>query len=228
MGRCSDEFMPLPYENFVLIKILTTLDGTTLGQTYAQLFPERVGRLIIDGVSNLDHSYNSFFDRESLTDTDRIFTGLIEECFKAGENCPLNSIKDISFSSAAGLKHYIDTFLENLEEEPIPVYVNASVYGSVTRRGVVANGIFPSLYAPLRWPSVVQILAELLSGNATLAFNSWSDNWIAQVLSDETNTFVTFNDNLKSGTAAPVSFISIGKGLWRGELGVSDSATKSS
>jgi hypothetical protein len=167
------------------------------------MFPERVGRLIIDGVSNLDDWYNKFFEHESLIDTDRIFTGLVEECFTAGGNCPLNSIKGKSFSSAAELKTHIDTFLEKLEEEPIPVYVNASIYGSVTRRGVVANGIFSSLYSPVRWPSVVKILAELLAGNATSAFDAWSDNWIASVLSDESNTFVVSNDNWKTGPAAP-------------------------
>ena len=33
---------------------LTHADGTTLGQTYAQMFPRRVEKLVIDGVSNLD------------------------------------------------------------------------------------------------------------------------------------------------------------------------------
>lgn len=178
--------------------------GTTLGQTYAQLFPERVTRLIIDGVSNLDYWYNTYYDEESLVDTDRLFVGLVEECFKAGENCPLNFIKDQTFKSAGELKTYIDAFLEKLEDEPIPVYLNNSNYGAVTRRSVVTNGIFPALYKPVAWPILAKNLADLLSGNATSVFNAYSDNWVSAILSDETNAFVVTNDNWKSGAAAPV------------------------
>lgn len=183
---------------------LKQADGTTLGQTYAQLFPDRVGKLIIDGVSNLDDWYHKFFERESLVDTDRIFTGFIEECFAAKKNCPLNTIKGKFFSTSSDLKTYIDEFLLNLEEEPIPVYFNNSNYGAITRQGVVGNGIFPTLYKPLGWPGVAKILAHLLSGNTTSAFNQWTDNWVTSILTDETNTFVIANDNWKTGAAAPV------------------------
>jgi hypothetical protein len=159
--------------------------------------------LIIDGVSNLDDWYNTFFDTESLLDTDRIFTGLVDECFSAKENCPLNSIKEKSFSTAAELKSYIYAFLENLEEEPIPVYLNNSNYGAVTRRGVTGNGIFPALYKPAQWPLLAKNLADLLSGNATPAFNAYSDSWISAILTDETNIFVVSNDNWNTGYKAP-------------------------
>lgn len=180
-------------------------DGTTLGQTYAQMFPDRVSRLIIDGVSNLDEWYNSFFFEESLTDTDNVYAGFVEECFKAKDNCPLNSIKDQSFKTAADLKSYIDDYLKNLEEVPIPVYLNNSNYGAVTRRSVVTNGIFPALYKPApTWPILAKNLAALLNGNATPVYNSYSDKWVTSIIADETNTFVISNDNWKTGPGAPV------------------------
>lgn len=169
------------------------------------MFPDRVGRLIIDGVSNLDEWYNSFFFEESLIDADNVYAGFVEECFKAKDNCPLNSIRDTPFESAASLKSYIDDFLLKLEEEPIPVYLNNSNYGAVTREGVVLNGIFPSLYKPFpTWPALAKNFAELLKGNAAPAFQAYSDTWVAGIIADETNTFVISNDNLKSGLAAPV------------------------
>ncbi|KAL3419804.1 hypothetical protein PVAG01_08302 [Phlyctema vagabunda] len=179
--------------------------GTTLGQTYAQMFPERVSKLIIDGVSNLDDWYNAYYDEEDLVDTDKIFAGFVEECFKAKENCPLyTSPKGKPFATALELKNYLDKFLFQLEEEPIPVYLDNSNYGSVTRRGVAANGIFPALYKPISWPILAKNLAELINGNATAAYSAYSDSWVAQVLDDETNTFVVQNDNIKSGPEAPV------------------------
>ena len=117
----------------------------------------------------------------------------------------MNSIKKTPFKTADELKSHIDDFLKNLEEEPIPVYLNNSNYGAVTRRGVALNGIFPALYKPgPTWPTLAKNLAELLQGNATPAFNAYSDNWVSSIIGDETNTFVVLNDNWKTGPAAPV------------------------
>ncbi|CAG8971312.1 hypothetical protein HYALB_00001479 [Hymenoscyphus albidus] len=179
--------------------------GTTLGQTYAQMFPSRVERLIIDGVSNLDEWYNEFFFEESLVDTDKSYAGFAEECFKAKEACPLNSLKDMPFESSSELKSFIDSFLADLQEVPIPVYLNASNYGSITRRKIVTNGIFFSLYKPFPfWVILAENLAALFNGNSKPVYNAYSDNWIAGVLSDETNDFVTKNDNWLTGAQAPV------------------------
>lgn len=161
--------------------------------------------MIIDGVSNLDDWYNAFFDEEDLTDTDNCYSAFVEECFKAKENCPLNSVNETPFASAAELKSHIDDFLQELEEEPIPVYLNTTMYGAVTRRGVATNGIFPALYKPTpTWPTLAKNLAELLKGNSTPAFEAYSDWWIANIIGDETNTFVVQNDNWKTGKSAPV------------------------
>ncbi|EHK97299.1 putative hydrolase [Glarea lozoyensis 74030] len=178
--------------------------GTTLGQTYAQMFPERVARLVIDGVSNLDEWYNSFVFEEWLEDTDKVFYGFIEECYKAGKRCPLNSVKKNGFKAASELQTFIDNFLDNLEKAPIPVYLNNTHYGAITRQGLVANGIFPSLYMPLAWPFLASNLAELLKGNTEPAFLAYSSSWLGHILTDETNNFVIANDNWNTGVKAPV------------------------
>ncbi|RAL00026.1 alpha/beta-hydrolase [Aspergillus ibericus CBS 121593] len=178
--------------------------GTTLGQTYAQMFPERVSRLVLDGVSNLDQWYNSFSLEESLMDTDKVFTGFVEECFKAREACPLNAIKGEYFHSSTQLQSYIEGFLRELEEEPIPVYVNSTHYGAITRRSLVINGIFFTLYKPKTWPLLAKNLAELLNGNTTPAYNAYSESWILRFLLDDSTTFIGLNDNRKTGQEAPV------------------------
>ena len=148
---------------------------------------------------------NRFTVEEDLDDTDRVFTGFVEECFAANEACPLNYIKDEIFKSSNELQAYIENFLNTLEEAPIPVYLNNSNYGAVTRRNLVTNGIFPALYKPYpAWPRLAANLAALLNGNSTLVYNDYSDSWIASVLGDETNTFVTMNDIVQTGTKAPV------------------------
>lgn len=104
--------------------------------------------MVLDGVRNLDEWYNSFLFKESLINTDKIFTRFIKEYFKTGEVCPLRSIKGKQFKSASRLQSYINEFLHELEEEPIPVYLNSTNYGAITRRTLVTNGIFFALYKP--------------------------------------------------------------------------------
>ncbi|KAH8589283.1 Alpha/Beta hydrolase protein [Bisporella sp. PMI_857] len=172
--------------------------GTTLGQTYAQMFPDRIGRLIIDGISNNDDWYNGFHDREWLTDTDKVVSGFADECFRAKDHCPLNGLSGVSLKSHFELRKLVWDLLETLEEEPIPVYVNISNYGSVTRRKVATNGIFPALYKPTGWPALAHTLAELIKGNPIPAY-AFSDNWFANITRDESGDFVIRNDNWNSG-----------------------------
>jgi pimeloyl-ACP methyl ester carboxylesterase len=168
------------------------------------MFPERVSRLIIDGVVNLEDWYNKFSEYKSFIDTDKVFAGFTEECFNAKERCALNSINNASFATAADLLGYINGFLQRLEEEPIPVYLNNTHYGAVTRKAVVVDGILPAMYSPsTSWPVLARILAELFNGNATPAFLQYSSSWFASIYTDDTNRVVSKNDNWKTGSKAP-------------------------
>lgn len=158
--------------------------------------------MIVDGVSNLDEWYNASTSYEYLTDSDRIFAGFLEECFKH-DGCPLRSIDGTTFSSAEDLKQHVNDFLVELEKEPIPVYLNSSNYGALTRQRLVANGIFFALYSPKRWPEMADILAQLLNGNATAAHLAYSESWVSDILIDSSNSFVVQNDNWKTGKEAP-------------------------
>lgn len=106
------------------------------------MFPERVKRLIIDGVSNQNLWYNSFGSDGYMLSSDDVYSGFVKECFKAKDNCPLNSVNGQTFLTSDELQNYLDGFLRNLEENPIPVYVNNTNFGSVTRRTVVTNGMY--------------------------------------------------------------------------------------
>ncbi|GLA38125.1 hypothetical protein AnigIFM63309_005130 [Aspergillus niger] len=108
------------------------------------------------------------------------------------------------FKSASRLQSYIDGFLHELEKEPIPVYLNSTNYGAITRRTLVTNGIFFALYKPTIWPSFAKNLAELLNGNTTPAYNAYSESWVLKYLVDESTTFIGLNDNRKTGKNAPV------------------------
>ncbi|KAK6835155.1 hypothetical protein PG987_009849 [Apiospora arundinis] len=185
---------------------LTSTDGTVLGQTYAQMYPDRVARLVLDSVVDLEKWYNDFyFTEDTLLDLDRGFAGFVDECFQAGEACTLHSVvKRQNFESASQLKAYIDDYLERLDEEPIPVYLDSADYGLITRTDVVRSGIIPPVYYPKIWPQLGAKLAALLNGANPAAYAAFTKAPKLERHRDDAFSFVLYNDALHSGPEAPL------------------------
>ncbi|KAH9871123.1 hypothetical protein J1614_006697 [Plenodomus biglobosus] len=57
--------------------------GSILGATFASLYPSRIGRMIIDGVLDLEDHYNGGWENASL-DTDAAVQSFFKYCFAAG------------------------------------------------------------------------------------------------------------------------------------------------
>lgn len=62
--------------------------GTYLGATFAKMFPDRVGRLVLDGVVDADQ-YGTFLFGESLTDTEKVLDKFFYYCAQAQTRCAL-------------------------------------------------------------------------------------------------------------------------------------------
>ncbi|EAQ83632.1 hypothetical protein CHGG_10036 [Chaetomium globosum CBS 148.51] len=169
--------------------------GTILGQTYATMFPDRVERVIVDGVANQFDWYEELLDAEMLTDTDRVLEGFMEECVKAGE-------ADCALAELAGTKEeLLELVLKGvakLEDEPVGVYVNNTAFGVLDYWAIWQNGVFPALYKPATWRDLATNLALLLRGNATAAFLSYGREEAWESLGDALK-FVGLND----GTSGP-------------------------
>ncbi|KAK9418419.1 putative Alpha/Beta hydrolase protein [Seiridium unicorne] len=166
--------------------------GTILGQTYASLFPERSERVIIDGVANNFDWYDNVIDAEELADTENVLLGFFDECIKAGKNCTLSSLA----KTRDELQEKVLSFADSLEE-PLSVYVNNSVWGSLKRENIIQSALFPALYKPANWYDLADRLAKLLQGNATEAFLAYGNRGPSfGMLEGDANDFVTFNDGL--------------------------------
>ncbi|CZT19291.1 uncharacterized protein RCC_05137 [Ramularia collo-cygni] len=164
--------------------------GTVLGQTYATLFPDRSERVIIDGVVNNHKWYSADLDAESFTNTEDVLEGFFDECIKAGKNCTLTQLAD----SKEELAKLVFKFSKELKKQPISVYINSTVYGTLDYASLWYSGIFPAMYKPATWYSLADNLAQLLKGNATAAWQAYSsDSW---GIEGEANQFVTFSDAL--------------------------------
>jgi len=170
--------------------------GTTLGQTYATMYPERSKRVVIDGVSNIFDTYRRLdTEQKWVSDSDKVLYGFFDECVKAGpDRCPLASFG----KTADELWDAVLSRMEELRDEPLSVYVNNTVYGTFSYPNFLTNAIFYALYAPKKsWVPVAEQLAKFLGGDAT---DIWMEHGRADVFASigEANRFVTFND-AKSG-----------------------------
>ncbi|CEJ59213.1 Putative Tap domain protein [Penicillium brasilianum] len=159
--------------------------GTGIGQTYVNMFPDRAGRLILDGTEYVkDHRLLGGFGWTSLDNaTDAWRDGFLGECISAGpEACAL--AKPISDKDGPvtleQLEGRMARLLASLQIRPQSAYTESGGPSLITYSALVENLLYPVMYRPANWPSIAQLLYELEAGNATLAATqletSWSDH----------------------------------------------------
>lgn len=156
--------------------------GTGIGQTYVNMFPDRAGRLILDGTEYVrDHRLLGGFGWTSLDNaTDAWHDGFLGECINAGpEACAL--AKPISSEDGPvtleKLEKRMSQLLSSLQTRPQSAYTESGGPSLITYSAFVENILYPAMYRPANWPSIAQLLSELESGNATLAANQLDLSW---------------------------------------------------
>ncbi|KAJ6542151.1 Alpha/Beta hydrolase protein, partial [Mycena vulgaris] len=137
--------------------------GTVLGATFASLFPEKVGRIIIDGVMDGEAWYSGNITN-SMEDTDATLQNFFDGCAASGpDRCAFYA------PTSAAIADNLTVLSTSLLNEPIPVTTNIS-YG-VFSYTYLRNVIFAALYTPhTSFALLAQGLAELATGNATLLY----------------------------------------------------------
>ncbi|KAM5463507.1 hypothetical protein MauCBS54593_007501 [Microsporum audouinii] len=128
--------------------------GTVLGATVAAMFPDRIDRIVMDGVVNF-HDYYNAYDVELWADTDKVFSAFLEQCVKSPNECAL-AHPDLT---AQDLEASMYKLLNDIKFRPL-VFNNTLIDHSV-----VKNLIRPSLYSPSSWPLLSLALDSLRSGN---------------------------------------------------------------
>ncbi|VUC33981.1 unnamed protein product, partial [Clonostachys rosea] len=131
--------------------------GGVLGTTFAAMFPERIGRFILDGVVDGEDYYGGSWSK-SLIDTDSVVDGLISSCLAAGrEACPLYE------DSFEAIEYRITNILNKLKQHPIPVWDSAVVDApTLATYADWSNVLLLATNFPLAsYPKIVQILVGL-------------------------------------------------------------------
>ena len=125
--------------------------GTFLGATYADLFPERVGRMVLDGAvdPSMESVERALIQAEGFEVALRAY---VEDCVDDGD-CYLGASVDEGTET-------IQELLERVDAEPIP--------GDSERElteGWATLGIWAPLYAEQNWPLLDTALTQALDGN---------------------------------------------------------------
>ncbi|KAJ5602259.1 hypothetical protein N7510_011793 [Penicillium lagena] len=130
--------------------------GTALGATVAAMFPDRMGRVILDGVLN-PYEYYHGYDNQQLADNDEVFAGFCSACLEAPKLCPLASLA----SSGPDLKEKLYQMLETIKYHPIPL--GATLMDYIEVKGTLFN----DLYNPIDWPALSDVLYAVMNRNVT-------------------------------------------------------------
>ncbi|KAI1122938.1 alpha/beta-hydrolase [Nemania abortiva] len=145
--------------------------GTGIGQTYANMFPNSVGRVILDGTEYVrDHRLLGGFGWTALDNvTDAWHDGFLGECIAAGpEHCALARSRGGDPVTVEALESRMETLVKSLVQRPIPSYSESTGPSLVTYSSLVI-AIYMTMYNAEMWPTVAQMLYELEGGNSTLA-----------------------------------------------------------
>ena len=146
--------------------------GTLLGQTYANLFPKKTGRLVLDGV--VDPTVTPFeLDGDQAKGFELDLRAFLAKC-PTLKNCPFTGTVNQGMAS-------IRSLLDKLDASPIR-NKDGRELGSQTMFTAI---IFP-LYNTTEWPYLVDLFNDVSNGSARVAF----------VLAD------AYNDRNSDGTYA--------------------------
>ncbi|KAF2793345.1 hypothetical protein K505DRAFT_244588, partial [Melanomma pulvis-pyrius CBS 109.77] len=136
--------------------------GSVLGTTFATLFPDRVGRMIIDGVVDVEDYYHGSWTA-NLRQADDAVRSFFQFCFDAGSECAF--FRNDSSPGAIGKR--FDALLEHIEKHPIPVSDPAivdfpTVITAFDVRGALLIFIYDSIST---FPLLALVLSELEGGS---------------------------------------------------------------
>ncbi|PTB68357.1 hypothetical protein BBK36DRAFT_1195736 [Trichoderma citrinoviride] len=151
--------------------------GTVLGNTFASMFPGRVGRMVLDGVADATDYFEGDGWTTNLEDTDTIFEEFWDGCFRSENSlCPFRETDD---SPKKARKRFWN-WVEALDESPAPIYRPNGALMSLTGEQVL-RVVGSALYKPRQqFQPLALALFEGMQGNLTRVA-SWADSGIPKV-----------------------------------------------
>lgn len=136
--------------------------GTFLGATFADLYPGKVGRLVLDGA--IDPSASDFeVTKAQAAGFENALRAYVENCL-AGSDCPFSGSADDAVAEVGRL-------LASVEQSPI-----RGSDGRLVGADTLLTAIIYPLYSADSWPYLSQMLDTVMLGDADAAL-SFADGY---------------------------------------------------
>ena len=136
--------------------------GTFLGATYADLYPEKVGRLVLDGA--IDPSASDFeVTKAQSVGFEGALRAYLEDCL-AGSECPFDGTADEAMGE-------IGRLLASVDQSPL-----RGTDGRMMGADTLLTAIIYPLYSADSWPYLSQMLEAVMFGDADIAL-SFADGY---------------------------------------------------
>ena len=128
--------------------------GTQLGATYAELFPDRVGRLVLDGAVDLRIDARQL-NLEQVAGFDTALRSYAEDCLADGD-CPLGDSREAVLQTFRVL-------VDEVDQEPMQTDTDRPL-----RVGNAFYGILAALYSEDYWFLLTKAMQTALRGDGSL------------------------------------------------------------
>ena len=132
--------------------------GTTLGSTYAELFPDRVRALVLDAAVDPDDDPRAEAEQQA-TSFEASFDAFAANCVGLVSGCPLGPDP----------RRFLEELLDQAETAPIP-----SALAGETRQatpGWITTAVTAAMYDTASWPQLAQGLAAARNGDSQGLFS---------------------------------------------------------
>lgn len=126
--------------------------GTSLGAVYADLFPNRIRSMVLDGGTDLSLGFEDV-NRTQMIGFERAFEAYLANC--RASSCPL--------AVAGDPRAAVNAIIARAEEKPIPAKNADRPAGP----GEVQLGIISAMYSKVTWSSLTRALQDAQAGDGT-------------------------------------------------------------
>ncbi|UZX01929.1 alpha/beta hydrolase [Arthrobacter sp. CDRTa11] len=128
--------------------------GTFLGSTYASLFPDNVGRMVLDGALDPSISYEEVTSGQARA-FEKAIRSYVEDCMQE-DGCPFSGSPD------SGVQQIRD-LINSVQETP-----RTAKDGRLVTANIFVSGLITPLYNDQSWPALTQALEAAMTGDMSL------------------------------------------------------------
>ncbi|MEU5309378.1 alpha/beta hydrolase [Streptomyces sp. NPDC021562] len=142
--------------------------GTFLGATYAGLFPDRVGRMVLDGA--MDPSLTARrLNLEQTAGFETAFQSFAKDCAKRTD-CPLGA----KGSTPEQIADTMRTFFQKLDAHPVPT---GDADGRKLTESLATTGVIAAMYDQAEWEQLRDALHAAMKENDGAGLLALSDSY---------------------------------------------------